>query len=60
MLAIVYFHPLNLYLRESEFFGALDSMMILGFVSGFAYSTLTLVGGSSCFLFASFGARLAS
>ena len=60
MLTMVYFHPLNLYPRESKFIEALNSMMTLSFATGFAHSTLTLVvltvlSDSAFFAFVSFG-----
>ena len=39
----MYFYLLNSYPGASEFLGTLDGTMILGFTSGFVYSTLTLV-----------------
>ena len=56
-VAVVYFHPPNLYPVALEFLGTLNSMMTLGVVSGFAYSTLTVLGDSGFFTFAGFGAR---
>ena len=40
---MVYFRPLNSYSSALEFLGALDGTMTLGFMSGFVYSTMTLV-----------------
>ena len=62
MLAVIYFYPLNLYPRKSEFFGSLEGMMTLGFAFNFVYNTLTLVAlgvlsNFGFFAFAGFGAR---
>ena len=57
---MVYFHPLNLYLGESEFFGSLEGTMTSGLLAGLRYSTLAVLSDSGFFAFASFGARHAS
>ena len=59
-LAIIYFHPLNLYPGASEYLSAFDVMITLGLLTGLAYSALAIPSDSGYFAFASFGARHAS
>ena len=60
MLAVVYFHSLNLYPGESKFLGALEGMMTLGLLMSLAYNALIIPYDFEVFAFAGFGARHAS
>ena len=56
---MVYFHSLNPYPGESEFFGALKSMMTSSLLTGLTYSAFAIPCDSGLFAFAGFGARQA-